>query len=209
MIKLLQTGKKYSIKELAEKLEVSERMVRKYKDDLEMAGIYIDSIKGIYGGYVLNEKLSKISIGLSKYDVDLLESIEKRLEKDKEFEMKKELIDLVNKIADSYNERKSKEYSIPYIRDDLDKQYMKEEKKKYNDFNRAIKEHNKVFVKFISVNSKVSERVIHPCEMFAYNDYWYVAAFCEKRAEIRHFRLMRIVEYRVLNEKYEKTLINR
>lgn len=39
MLQLLQNGRKYSIKELAEKIEVSERMIRKYKEELEYAGI--------------------------------------------------------------------------------------------------------------------------------------------------------------------------
>ena len=33
----LSTGKKYSIQELSEKLEVSPRMIRVYKDELEKA----------------------------------------------------------------------------------------------------------------------------------------------------------------------------
>jgi len=37
MLKLLQGGKKYSIKELAEILEVTPRQVRKYKNDFEKA----------------------------------------------------------------------------------------------------------------------------------------------------------------------------
>lgn len=50
LLQLLQNGRKYSIKELASKLEVSERMIRKYKEELEYAGIFIDTIKGPYGG---------------------------------------------------------------------------------------------------------------------------------------------------------------
>ena len=57
MLGLLQTGKKYSINELSNKLEVSERMIRVYKEDLEKAGIYIDTIMGPYGGYVLNQNV--------------------------------------------------------------------------------------------------------------------------------------------------------
>ena len=57
MLELLQTGKKYSINELSNKLEVSERMIRVYKEDLEKAGIYIDTIMGPYGGYVLNQRV--------------------------------------------------------------------------------------------------------------------------------------------------------
>ncbi len=58
MIEILSSGRKYSINELAEMLEVSPRMVRSYKDEIEKAGIYIDTIKGPYGGYVLNQNIN-------------------------------------------------------------------------------------------------------------------------------------------------------
>ena len=58
MIEYLSSGRKYSIKELSEKLEVSPRMIRVYKDEIEKAGIYIDTIKGPYGGYVLNQNIN-------------------------------------------------------------------------------------------------------------------------------------------------------
>ena len=58
MLEYLSTGRKYSIKELAEKLEVTPRMVRVYKDELEKAGIYVDTIKGMYGGYILNQNIT-------------------------------------------------------------------------------------------------------------------------------------------------------
>jgi predicted DNA-binding transcriptional regulator YafY len=58
MIEYLSSGRKYSIKELSEKLEVSPRMIRVYKDEMEKAGIYVDTIKGPYGGYVLNQNIN-------------------------------------------------------------------------------------------------------------------------------------------------------
>lgn len=58
MIEYLSTGKKYSINELSNILEVSPRMIRVYKDEIEKAGIYIDTIKGPYGGYVLNQNVN-------------------------------------------------------------------------------------------------------------------------------------------------------
>lgn len=58
MIEYLSTGRKYSIAELAEKLEVTPRMIRVYKEEIEKAGIYIDTIKGPYGGYVLNQNIN-------------------------------------------------------------------------------------------------------------------------------------------------------
>ena len=57
LLKLLQNGKKYSIKELSSEIEVSPRMIREYKNELECAGIYIESIRGPYGGYYLNQDI--------------------------------------------------------------------------------------------------------------------------------------------------------
>lgn len=68
MLQLLSTGRKYSIKELSDILEVTPRMIRVYKDDLEKAGIFIDTIMGPYGGYVLNQE---IKINTEKYKVNL------------------------------------------------------------------------------------------------------------------------------------------
>lgn len=58
MLEYLSSGKKYSIKDLSSRLEVSERMIRVYKDEIEKSGIYIDTIKGPYGGYVLNQNIN-------------------------------------------------------------------------------------------------------------------------------------------------------
>lgn len=58
MIELLSSGRKYSISELSDKLEVTPRMIRTYKSEMELVGIYIDTIKGPYGGYVLNQNIN-------------------------------------------------------------------------------------------------------------------------------------------------------
>ncbi|MCI8547400.1 MAG: transcriptional regulator, partial [Bacilli bacterium] len=41
MLNLLSNGKKYSIDELSKILEVTPRMIRIYKNELEKSGIYI------------------------------------------------------------------------------------------------------------------------------------------------------------------------
>ena len=58
MLEILSSGRKYSILELSNELEVTPRMIRVYKDDLEKAGIYLHTIKGPYGGYVLNQEVN-------------------------------------------------------------------------------------------------------------------------------------------------------
>ena len=149
MLQLLQSGRKYSISELASILEVSERMIRVYKEDLEKAGIYIDTIMGPYGGYVLNQPVRMPVRKFMMKDVNLLDKYI-NLEKDKD-----------------------------------------------------IKEKRKVKILYYSYGKGENERIIDPAEMFLFQDGWYCAAFCEKRQDIRHFELKRIIKYELLDEKYE------
>lgn len=74
--------------------------------------------------------------------------------------------------------------------------------KMYVVMKKAIANKNKVRIKFNSVNSGITKRIIHPAELFVYIDKWYIAAFCELRNEIRLFKLYDIIEYEVLKEAY-------
>lgn len=143
MLRILKDGKIHSITSLSQALEVSKRMIRQYKLELERAGIYLKSYTGKYGGYKINE------------NSDFLRTDD---------------------------EVKEKMYIV-----------MKE----------AIANKNKVKIKYKSVNSGITERIIHPVELFLYIDKWYIAAFCELRNEIRLFKLDDIKEYHVLNEVYK------
>ena len=55
MLQILKDKEIHSISSLAENLEVSERMIRQYKLELEQSGIYLKSFTGKYGGYQLNQ----------------------------------------------------------------------------------------------------------------------------------------------------------
>ena len=61
----------YSITELSEKLEVTPRMIRVYKGEIEKAGIYIDTIKGPYGGYVLNQNINVFKRFITPNEIDV------------------------------------------------------------------------------------------------------------------------------------------
>lgn len=69
MVNLLKDGKIHNMKEIAEQIEVSPRMIKQYKNELEQAGIYIDSKRGISGGYSLNSELNNIDVGLTSQEL--------------------------------------------------------------------------------------------------------------------------------------------
>ena len=188
---LLQSGRKYSISELAQELEVSERMIRVYKEDLEKAGIYIDTIMGPYGGYVLNQS---IRLPMRKFKSKDAELLDKYIQQEQDLTLKNELVSLQDKIKGVYigSKQEAKELNL-----------KDENHKKFNILTRAIKEKRKVKILYYSYGKGENERVIDPAEMFLFQDGWYCAAFCEKKQDIRHFELKRIVKYELLDEKYE------
>lgn len=190
MLELLNSGKKYSIKELADILEVSERMIRLYKEDLEKAGIYIDTIMGPYGGYVLNQTIRLPSRKFKKADCCLLD---KYIVSEKDQNQKEKLINLKDKIRGIYKGSKAEEQELNLKDATLSK---------YNLLTRAIKERRKVKILYYSYNTGENERIICPAEMFLFQDGWYVAAFCLLKNDIRHFELRRIIKYELLEEKF-------
>ncbi|HAB66005.1 MAG TPA: hypothetical protein DCE23_01425 [Firmicutes bacterium] len=190
MMELLSSGKKYSTKELSETLEVSERMIRSYKDDMEKAGIYVDTIMGPYGGYVLNQSIRMPVRKFRKKDYDLLD---KYIELEDDEKRRNDLLYLQDKIKGVYKGSKAESKELNLKDETLNK---------YNCLTRAIKEKRKVKILYYSYGKGENERIICPAEMFLFQDGWYVAAFCLLKNDIRHFELRRIIKYELLNENF-------
>jgi len=179
MLQYLENGRKYSIKELSEKLEVTPRMIRQYKIELEKCGIYIDTIMGPYGGYVLNQNILIPSRRFNRDDYDFLSSLEVK---------EKEKLEVI----------KNKVLSLSFENVNL----KDEEKNTFNILNKAIKEKMKVKINYYSYKNGNIDRVIRPLDMFLYNSGWGVAAYCELRSDLRHFELKRINKIELLNETF-------
>jgi predicted DNA-binding transcriptional regulator YafY len=190
MLQLLNTGKKYTVNELSKILEVTPRMIRSYKEELDKAGIYIDTIMGPYGGYVLNQSIRMPVRKFRKKDVDLLNRVSSKLNDE---QLKNDLYILTDKVRGVFkgSKEEAKELDIHEVSD------------KYNALTRAIKEKRKVKITYYSYNKGENVRIIDPIELFLFSDGWYVAAYCELRQDIRHFELKRIREFELLKENYE------
>ena len=189
LLELLDSGKKYSLKQLSEELGVSERMIRYYKEQLELAGIIIESYKGPNGGYFINKKNQfKISY-FNKYDIELLENIlvmlkdtkiNKKLENDYTSLLERlKAIYEVNKKVSEYNE-----VDVTILNSD----------EKIQIINDAIKSNSNIEIMYQNIDGNYSKREISPITFFKYGNIIYVTAFCHLRGDIRHFEINRIIE---------------
>ncbi len=185
MLQYLENVRKYNIKELSDKLEVSERMIRVYKEELEKAGIYIDTIMGPYGGYVLNQSIRIPIRKFTKDDYDFLKNLNVKKEDKERLEI------ITDKVHGVYFDSKNENMELK----DSIKNY-------YNILTRAIKERRKVLINYYSFTHGNQDRVIHPLDMFLYNSGWGCAAYCEKRKDLRHFELKRINNIELLEERF-------
>lgn len=195
MLRILKDGKKHKMKDISEQIEVSPRMVKQYKNELEQAGIYIDSKRGVYGGYSLNDELNNIDVGLTSHELTKLKEMEIYFDRNNDFK------EIIRKIFNSYEKNITEDNSKKINR--ITETGKFDLKNIYMNMRKAINGRNKVDIKYFSNESGVSQRVIHPAEMFYYLDEWYVAAFCEKKNAIRLFKLNDIIRYEVLDKKYE------
>lgn len=183
MIDLLNTGNKYSIKELSQKLGVTERMIRYYKEELENNGIFIESFKGPNGGYFMLDRV-KNYISFNKYDVQLLENISEVLEKSS-FPFMKSYKDLLEKVKNMYSIAEEKSKFIIDIKS-LDNNEI------FNIVKSSIKKQEAINIEYRNIDGTISKRTIHPLQLFNYKDINYVTAYCELRKDIRHFEIERI-----------------
>lgn len=172
MLKILETGRKYSIKELAEKIEVSPRMIKEYKVELEKAGIYIDTVYGIYGGYVYNKK-NNYDVSFNISDVNVLERVLDKLD-DKEKQDLEYLLEKIKTIV-IYSEHQNV------------KENPEETRLKMNYLSKAIKNNSE-----ISIVYKGKNKLLVPHNISYYKDYIYVTGFSKSDDDLRTYNLSEI-----------------
>lgn len=183
MIDILNSGGKYTVKEIADRLNVSQRMVRYYKEELEKSGIYIESFKGPNGGYfILNN--SGYYTKINKYDIELLKSAYKELEKTN-FKHLRKVNSLINKLENLniIEEEKSK-----FIIDNN----FEEAADVISILEKYINDKDSLAIIYEDIDGSLKKRIIHPLYVFKYKEIIYVTAYCELRNDIRHFEISRI-----------------
>lgn len=178
MLNILSSGKKYTCQQLSKILEISPRMIRVYKDELEKEGIYIDSILGKDGGYVLRSKIELPLILFNENDISILNSL---IEKNNDVEDLKKLNHLKEKVT-NYCRIVNEDNNLL----DKSKLYILEEIKN------AISKKNSIKIEYYSKGIK-KQRIIYPKQIYVYDNLiMIIVQYSEDSNDIRHLNLNRI-----------------
>lgn len=185
MMKLLSNGRVYSVKELSEELGVTERMVRNYKEQLEMSGYIIESFKGPGGGYFINKNNFMNINFFNKYDLEVLDRIENEVIIN-DNELNKDFTELNKKLHSIYNSNKVlSEYKDVNV-------LISKNDKKIEIINNCINNKNNLLIDYLGSSGKITKREIIPINVFEFENNIYVTAFCKLRGAMRIFTLSKM-----------------
>lgn len=202
IVLLLQVNRRLTARELAEKLEVSERTILRDMEALSLAGIPVVAERGAGGGWSLMEGYRTDLTGLSETEVQALfltgparVLADLRLDKAAEAALLKLLAGLPSifrRGADSARRRihvdvagwRSPEDAVPHL----------------PTLQEAVWRERKLALRYQKGPGEqaVVERVVDPLGLVAKGSLWYLAAAVE--GQIRCYRVSRVLDARILDE---------
>lgn len=206
LLELLQSQGQISGRELAQRLEVDGRTLRRYISSLEELGIPLTTERGRHGGYrlVAGFKLPPMmfspdeaqaialgllaarSLGLSD-SAPALASAQAKLER----VMPAALQQRVRALGASAT------LDLPRSRDETDHQLL-------DALASATQARLRVRLTYATANQASSEREVDPYGLVYRWGLWYLSGFCHLRGDLRSFRLERIQALQPLDIPFER-----
>ena len=203
MLAILRSRKKVTRKELAEELEVDIRQITRYKEDLEYAGVTITEIKGRYGGYILENKDYLLNLELSDKESLALSKTKDYL-KDQGLHFYNDLSSAIEKIKAINPKDNNYNSESIYSKGIKIKANHEEESEKWLTINDGIINNRKVRIKYMDSKGCCTERIVQPYKLYTYYGSNYFIGKCEERNELRQFKLVRIKNIELLEDRFIK-----
>ncbi|HEY7342304.1 MAG TPA: YafY family protein [Ktedonobacterales bacterium] len=211
LLELLEAHGRLRGEELARRLEVNERTVRRYVMTLRDRGVPIEMERGRYGGYYLpagykrplalteREALST-AWGLlrsGRQDVGAVGSDSRRALDKLSMALPKSTRDMVRSLehvvtfADSH----------VHAGEPVDIEHLKS-------ILYAVASHQQVRLSYRSWSGDMTERIVDPYHVVCRYGRWYLVGYCHLRTDRRVFRLDHILDVTLLAETFTSTTID-
>ncbi|WP_237132768.1 helix-turn-helix transcriptional regulator [Pseudohongiella sp. O18] len=206
LLELLQTHGRLSGAELAQRLQVDRRTVRRYITVLEDLGIPVTTEQGRYGGYMLvagfklppmmftDEETLAVSLGLlAAQQLGLVEaapaiaSVQAKLER----VMPPRLKQRARAVGETTR------VILPRVEGSFDNNALLT-------LTHAAQSEKRVFLRYHTPDGEVLERQVDPYGLAFLRGRWYVSGYCHLRKDMRSFRLDRISGVRQLAMPFKR-----
>lgn len=207
MLMLLITRRKVTAKEIAERFEISVRSVYRYVEELNVAGVPVDVVRGRYGGIFIADTfklpagyftrgeyaaiINALTAMLSTVEDEELVSALEKLQREQKSD-KRELTVCGNIIVDGGAWADLGKF--PH---------------KMKVCEQAVRESLCLEIDYISREGEHSKRVIDPHVLIYKQNVWYIYAFCHSRQDFRTFKIGRIKGARFTGRSFIKKEITK
>ena len=206
MLELLQARGRMTGNELARRLEVGERTVRRYVAMLKEMGVPVEAERGRYGAYALrpgfklppmmftDEEALALALGLlSARRLGLSGAalaVEGALAK-----LERVMPDALRERVRVFEETVVPAATVPSRLPAGELAVTLSE---------AVRERRRVRMRYRSWPSEETEREVDPYAVIHKEGYWYTVGYCHLRSGRRLFRLDRVLEAQALSETFER-----
>jgi predicted DNA-binding transcriptional regulator YafY len=206
VLELLQSHRQMSGTEIARRLEVDVRTVRRYIVMLQDMGIPIEAERGVHGAYQLQRgyklpplmftdaeavslTLGLLAIREFRFPVNVA-AIEGALAKTERVMPEKLLLQ-----ARALQEAITFNVMPPPVR--VQNEFLAM-------LSSAVQQRQQLHLRYLSFHGDESERVFDPYGVVFHEGYWYTSGYCHLRDDLRTFRIDRIVGLEPLECSFER-----
>lgn len=207
MLIMLTNKRQVTAREIADRFEISTRSVYRYIEELNVAGVPVDVVRGRYGGIFISDtyRLPSGYFTRGEYDavINALEAMSGQISDDN-------ITTALEKLLSRKKEDR-RELSVcgNIIVDGGSWADMGSFSEKMRVCEQAVKDSLCLDIDYISREGEHSRRVIDPHVLIFKQNVWYVYAFCHSRQEFRTFKVGRIKLARFTGGRFEKQEISR
>lgn len=199
---LLRRYQPVTAQTLADKLHVSVRSVYRYIDDLSVNGIPVYGEAGI--GYRLDDNFELPALNLTPDEFDALLVGVRMVSGWTGTELPDSARSLLSKIfaglSETMRQREEANIYVPAAH-----RARLKESAYWEQLRRAIRDRYTVRLRYEAHDGALSARQAYPLGLFFWGGKWTVGTWCTLRTAYRDFRVDRIRELEVLEEKFEIT----
>jgi len=202
IIQYLQGRKLVTAKQLAERLEVSERTVYRDVQDLMLSGVPIEGEAGV--GYMLRAGFHLPPLMFSPEEMEALITgarLVKAWAGDKLAEAAEQALAKIEHVLPPKLKQEIGDTRLfapgfhAYARHTAQMDALRV----------AINKRQVLKIAYLKEDGQASERAIRPLGLFFWGAVWTLAAWCELRNDYRNFRIDRIQKLEELDRKFEET----
>jgi len=207
MLLLLTSRRKVTAREIAERFEISVRSVYRYVEELNVAGVPIDVVRGRYGGIFIADTFKLPSGFFTRGEYAAVENALTAMLSTMSGE------DLISALEKLKRQQKAdrRELSVcgNIIVDGGAWADLGKFPQKMKVCEQAVKDSLCLEIDYISRDGEHSKRVIDPYVLILKQNVWYVYAFCHTRQDFRTFKIGRIKGARFTGRGFTKEEIDR